>query len=96
MIAARVYWDFGRYSDLWRDWRPVHRVTFEDCLATVRQVSDSIRWSRILCELTKEAWRRCPSSARMANAEVYAKLLVRELLTLFFEARRREVVERRA
>lgn len=37
-IVARCYWDFGRWSDLWRVWRPLPAAgaTFEECLQRTR------------------------------------------------------------
>lgn len=37
-MVARCYWDFGRWSDLWRLWRPLPTAHpgFVDCLASTR------------------------------------------------------------
>lgn len=34
-MAQRCYWDLGRWSDLWRAWRPLPQagLTFEQCLS---------------------------------------------------------------
>lgn len=33
-LVRRCYWDFGRWSDMWRDWRPVPEMdaNFVDCM----------------------------------------------------------------
>lgn len=38
VIVARCYWDFGRWSDLWRDWRPLPEgpPRLEDCMAQIK------------------------------------------------------------
>lgn len=75
-IVARCYWDFGRWSDLWRTWRaaPSPLPAFVDCLACTKSSSDHMRWARIMCELMKELWKKCPSAARLAHFEIYSKL----------------------
>lgn len=76
ILVARCYWDFGRWSDLWRLWRPLPDPLpqFEECAATARSADDSVRWARMVCELMKEIWRRCESSAWSGHLEIAAKL----------------------
>jgi hypothetical protein len=37
-LVARCYWDFGRWSDLWRAWRPLpdSGASLEECLLRIR------------------------------------------------------------
>jgi len=35
---------------------------------------DDVRWARVLCELAREAWRRCEKSAWMGHTEITMKL----------------------
>jgi len=75
-IIQRCYWDFGRWSDLARDWRPLpsDAVTFEEVLSKRRTNDDILRWARVLCELNKEVWAACENSAVIAHSEIAAKL----------------------
>ncbi|KAL4434374.1 hypothetical protein ABPG75_000815 [Micractinium tetrahymenae] len=75
-IVARCFWDFGRWSDLWRAWRPLPAsgTGFEDCMQRTRTQEDNIRWARILCELLREVWHRADKSAWPAHLELIAKL----------------------
>ncbi|PSC67904.1 furry homolog-like [Micractinium conductrix] len=75
-IVARCYWDFGRWSDLWRVWRPLPAAgaTFEECLQRTRTQEDHVRWARLLCELMREVWERSEKSAWPAHLELIAKL----------------------
>ncbi|KAL4428595.1 hypothetical protein ABPG77_008907 [Micractinium sp. CCAP 211/92] len=75
-IVARCFWDFGRWSDLWRAWRPLPAsgIGFEECMQRTRTQEDNIRWARILCELLREVWQRADKSAWPAHLELIAKL----------------------
>lgn len=75
-MIQRCYWDFGRWSDLARDWRPLpsDAVTFEEVLSKRRTNDDILRWARVLCELNKEVWAACENSAVIAHSEIATKL----------------------
>jgi len=76
-FARKYYWDFGTWSDTWRDWRPVpEEASFAECLSCPRSADDSqgLRWARVLCEITREAWQRCERSAWWCHVEVATKL----------------------
>lgn len=80
-IVRSCYWDYGPWSDLWRAWRPVPpEASFALCLERTTTSEDAVRWARILCELAREAWRRCDRSAWVAHAETLAK--IQELLVM--------------
>ena len=76
MIVQGCYWDFGRWSDLWRVWRPLPEPCpgFEDCMKAARTQDDQLRWARIVCDLVKEVFRRCEKSAWAAHLEIAARL----------------------
>ncbi|GMH33034.1 hypothetical protein BSKO_00868 [Bryopsis sp. KO-2023] len=76
-IVARCYWDFGDWSDLWRRWRPVPEgVSIADVLRCDGDPSvASIRWSRCLSEIAKEASVLCQSSVHSAYADVSNKMM---------------------
>lgn len=76
-ITQKYYWDFGPWGDIWREWRalPEDNYNFMDCLSRLRTNEDSIRWSRILCELCKELFIRCEQSAFVLHKEIVSKLL---------------------
>ncbi|KAK9829934.1 hypothetical protein WJX72_008722 [[Myrmecia] bisecta] len=82
-VAHRCYWDFGRWSDLWRIWRPIsgtrHDKGDDDIDLEVLMMrsggpDDSVRWARCLCELMKAASQLCSPSARAAATELAARL----------------------
>ena len=76
-FAKSCYWDFGQWSELWRQWRPVPAdVSFFDVLSRPRSGDDSqgLRWARVLCELTREVWRCCERSAWWAHVEIVFKM----------------------
>lgn len=65
-IIRSVYWDFGPYSDIQRIWRPLpQNLSFYKCMANA-QKSD-IRWSMILSQIMREAWKH----ARKSAAEIF-------------------------
>lgn len=43
-VVAHCYWDFGRWSDLWRAWRPLPDAgaTFDECLMRTRTQEASL------------------------------------------------------
>lgn len=75
-IVARCFWDFGRWSDLWRAWRPLPDAgaTFEACMQRTRTQEDATRWARTLCEVMRQVWQRADKSAWVAHLELIAKL----------------------
>jgi hypothetical protein len=77
-LVARCYWDFGRWSDLWRAWRPLpdSGASLEECLLRIRTQEDATRWARVLCELLREVWARAERSAWVTHLELVAKLQV--------------------
>jgi hypothetical protein len=76
-FLRKFYWDLGIWSDTWREWRPVPlEASFSECLSCPRSADDSqgLRWGRVLCEITREAWQRCERSAWWCHVEVATKL----------------------
>ncbi|KAH7623253.1 hypothetical protein Ndes2526B_g01675 [Nannochloris sp. 'desiccata'] len=76
-FVKTFYWDFGTWSDTWREWRHVPlEASFAECLTCPRSADDSqgLRWARVLCEITREAWQRCERSAWWCHVEVATKL----------------------
>ncbi|CAL8468215.1 g7754 [Coccomyxa elongata] len=78
-IARRCYWDFGRWSDLWRAWRPLGSsreasLCLPDLLRRVLMYEDSVRWARCLAEVMKTATVMCPASPTAAYAEIVSRL----------------------
>ncbi|KAI3439023.1 hypothetical protein D9Q98_001435 [Chlorella vulgaris] len=75
-VVAHCYWDFGRWSDLWRAWRPLPEAgaTFDECLMRTRTQEDATRWARIVCELLREVWALSEKSAWVAHLELISKL----------------------
>ncbi len=76
-LVKTFFWDFGPWSDTLREWRPVPpEASFAACLTCPRSADDSqgLRWARVLCEITREAWQRCERSAWWAHVEVATKL----------------------
>lgn len=79
-VSHRCYWDFGRWSDLWRVWRhagddqPDEPVDFEALMARSSTYEDSVRWARCLSEFVKQAGQLCNDSAKAAYVEVTSRL----------------------
>lgn len=75
-IVEKCYWDIGRWSDLWKYWRPLPPgpKTLERCMTTSQANEDVFRWARIMCELFKETWSRSPVVAQRAQTELSIKL----------------------
>ncbi|GIM00769.1 hypothetical protein Vretimale_5697 [Volvox reticuliferus] len=73
-----TYWDFGDWSDMWRQYKPVpDNVTFEDVLAAPSRPMDEIprvRLARALIALMALAVRLVPASAAVAAVELMARL----------------------
>lgn len=75
-LVQRCYWDFGRWSDIAKKWRPLPEMprSFDDLLWACKSADDPLRWSRLLCDLSKETWTSCEKSAWSAHLELCAKL----------------------
>lgn len=56
-IVARCFWDFGRWSDLWRAWRPLPAsgTGFEDCMQRTRTQEASAAYAGCLLTPAKAA-----------------------------------------
>ena len=62
-IVARCFWDFGRWSDLWRSWRPLpdSGASLQDCLQRTR--TQEARGSLLLLLLLLQQLCSQPSCA---------------------------------
>eukprot|EP00775_Hariotina_reticulata_P013221 gene13221-13351_t len=73
-VARRCYWDFGDWSDLWRETK---QVPLDVGLNSVMAASDEVgrlRWMRCLVELARAACHMCPTSMGVAYLEMLHKL----------------------
>ena len=75
-IAHRVYWDFGRWSDLHRRWKAVpESITLADVLFSQMDGKYSaIRLSRCLSEIAIEAYLLCSSAFEQAYINITRKM----------------------
>ncbi|KAL6769541.1 hypothetical protein ACKKBG_A31400 [Auxenochlorella protothecoides x Auxenochlorella symbiontica] len=75
-VVRECYWDIGRWSDIWRLWRPLPPgpLTLERCMRISQSNEDIFRWARIMCEIFKEAWARVQDVAQLAQIEIAIKL----------------------
>ncbi|EIE19264.1 hypothetical protein COCSUDRAFT_48883 [Coccomyxa subellipsoidea C-169] len=81
-IARRCYWDFGKWSDLWRVWRPIGAerpsrdaaVGLPELMRRALMYEDSVRWARCLAEVMRTASVMCPASPRAAYTEIVSRL----------------------
>ncbi|WIA40102.1 hypothetical protein OEZ86_013510 [Tetradesmus obliquus] len=73
-VARRCFWDFGDWSDLWRDTKHVPLdVTLQSVMAASDEVG-GLRWMRCVVELARAACHMCPVSMGVAYMEMLHKL----------------------
>eukprot|EP00878_Enallax_costatus_P012410 GHUV01012961.1.p1 GENE.GHUV01012961.1~~GHUV01012961.1.p1 ORF type:complete len:1005 (+),score=325.04 GHUV01012961.1:1774-4788(+) len=73
-VARRCYWDFGDWSDFWRETK---HVPLDVSLQAVMSATDDVgklRWMRCLVELARTACHMCPTSMGVAYLEMLHKL----------------------
>jgi len=72
-IIRSVYWDFGPYSDIQRIWRPLpENLSFYNCMANTEK--SDVRWSMILLQIMREAWKHARKSATAIFLHCHKKL----------------------
>ncbi|KAK9867850.1 hypothetical protein WJX84_002781 [Apatococcus fuscideae] len=82
-VAQRCFWDFGRCSDLQRDFRPVDNgrrrdipVDLEGLAMRVGLADDGVRWARCLAEFMKHTGQLCGLTTRYAYIDICARILL--------------------
>ncbi|KAI8469209.1 MAG: cell morphogenesis central region-domain-containing protein [Monoraphidium minutum] len=72
--ARRCYWDFGDWSDVWRDARPAPPDVGLESLMPASDDVGCLRWARVTIEIVRAAAAMCPATAGAACALALAKL----------------------
>jgi hypothetical protein len=64
--ARRCYWDFGDWSEIWRDSRPAPLDAGLEALMGAADDVGCLRWARCAVELARGAAAMCPASVGAA------------------------------
>eukprot|EP00873_Tetraselmis_striata_P016178 jgi/Tetstr1/436442/TSEL_025271.t1 len=80
-IAQLCYWDFGRFSDLWRMWRSVPPEVQPGLWPLLSSGNkglhdtgnDPVRWARFLSEIVRRISILCPKSVTFAYEEISSR-----------------------